>query len=126
MTPESTQQQVTDAARHLSWWQFFLGTTGGALVVRFCLSVLRRFGQSDGISATEQKLREELVRELEAERQRAAQRETLHDEAMRAKDVRMEEMREALTEASLANIEKDRMIANLEMQLGRRGRTPQK
>lgn len=124
MTPESTQQQVTDAARHLTWWQLFFGTTGGALVVRFCLSVLRRFGQSDGISATEQKLREELVRELEAGRQRAAQRETAHDEAMRAKDERLEEMREALTEASLANVEKDRTISTLEGQLNRKNRTP--
>ncbi len=112
------------AQEHLSWWQVLAGGSGGLVAGRLVLSFLRRLGFSDSLAGAEAKMRQELMGELEAARKRLVEREIAHDEVIRAKDGRLEEMREALTEASLANVEKDRTISTLEGQLNRKNRTP--
>lgn len=119
-----TQQAAELAKRaqeHLSWWQVLMGGSGGLLVGRLVLSFLRRLGFSDSLAGAEAKLRQELMGELEAARKRLVDRELAHEARVtgleKARDERIEELRDAIQEAELANIEKDRAIAGLEARL---------
>ena len=123
--PQQAADAVRQAQEHLSWWQLFLGGSGGLFLARIGLSVVRRLNIFDSRAGAEEKLRRELLAEMEAMRKRATEREVAHEARItaieKARDERLKELQEALDQAEQANIDAAREIAELQGQLASRG-----
>lgn len=124
MNPPDSQQ-VTDAAKaaheNLSWWQLFLSGGSGVVLVRAVVSYFRRLGVSDRLVSVGASERETLLAEAAAARKQLVEQQEHYEARIaaleKARDERIQEVREALYEAENANIDARGRIAMLEAQL---------